>query len=132
MDMRPLLLAFFLLVLAGCDESLAGPTVPLDKEFVLAPGESAVVEEISIRFVRVANDSRCPADAVCVWGGDAQVQISVLSSQRSQDYDLHTGDMKPVTHDPYTIHLIKVEPYPFSSRTIEPEEYRVTLKVTRP
>jgi hypothetical protein len=132
MDMRRALLASLVLLLAGCDENpLTGPSAPLDTEFLLAPGESRVVEDIAVRFVRVANDSRCPADAVCVLGGDAQVQIVVFSTGRNQNYDLHTGDMKPVTHEGYTIHLVKVEPYPFSASTIQPDEYRVTLRVTK-
>lgn len=27
--------------------------------------------------------------------------------------------------------LVRLEPYPFRSRTIRPEEYRATLRVTR-
>jgi hypothetical protein len=39
--------------------------------------------------------------------------------------------MQPVVHDRLTIALIQLSPYPFSSRTIAPDEYRATLKVTR-
>jgi hypothetical protein len=130
--MRPLLLTVCVVAGAGCDESITGPSVPLDQAFVLAPGDATVVRDISIRFVGVTNDSRCPADALCVTGGDAQVQIVVTSSQQTRDYELHTGDMKPVQHGDLTIHLVSVEPYPFSSRTIQPGEYRVTLRVSKP
>src|SRR5262245_51715943 len=101
--MRRFFLAALMVTLAACDESLAGPTAPIDQEFVLAAGESSVVETISVRFVRVANDSRCPEDVVCVWSGDAQVQITVTSTNQSKEYDLHTRDRKPVTHEGYTI-----------------------------
>jgi hypothetical protein len=129
--MRVTLLAVLIFAAVACDESVTGPSVPLNQEFVLAPGASTIVTDISVRFVRVANDSRCPADVLCVTGGDAQVQIVVTSSRGSQDYDLHTGDMRPVHHDTFTIHLVNVEPYPFSSRTIQPDEYRVTFRVTK-
>jgi hypothetical protein len=39
--------------------------------------------------------------------------------------------MRPVQHDDFTISLVQVAPYPFSARPIQPDEYRVTLKVTR-
>jgi hypothetical protein len=39
--------------------------------------------------------------------------------------------MEPVTHDGLTISLVELQPYPFSSRTIEPGDYRATLRVTR-
>jgi hypothetical protein len=42
---------------------------------------------------------------------------------------MRTGDMQPVFHDGFTIALVQVAPYPFSARTIEPGDYRVTLRV---
>lgn len=44
---------------------------------------------------------------------------------------LHTGSLQPVRHDSLTITLVELSPYPFSSRTIQPGEYRATLQVTR-
>jgi hypothetical protein len=128
---RLLLFTFVTLALVGCDETITGPTRPLNTEFVLAPGQTATVENVRVMFQRVAGDSRCPADAVCVWGGDALVQITAKSSSATRDYELHTGNREPVVHDDYTIHLVRVDPYPFSASSIEPDEYRVTLRVSR-
>ena len=127
-------LVFAMLALAACDESPAAPTVGLDQEFVLAPGEVAKVADtgLRIRFVGVRGDSRCPADAVCILGGDAVVRIEVLSFGGGRhEYDLHTGDLRPVVHEGFTIALVNLAPYPFSSQTIQPSEYRATLRVTR-
>jgi hypothetical protein len=129
--MRSMIPALLALALTACDESLTGPEVPVDQEFVLAPGESSVVEDISVRFVSVPSDSRCPVDVTCVMAGDAHVQIVVTSAGSTRDYELHTRDMKPVVHDAYTIHLVKVAPDRISTDTIEPAEYRATLKVTK-
>jgi hypothetical protein len=124
-----------LLAVTACnDASPAGPTVPLNRQFELAPGQSATVEGASIRvsFLRVLGDSRCPADALCVQGGDAIVQIEVHpDGSPALPYELHTGDMQPVRHADLTIELVQLAPYPFSSRTIQPDEYRATLRVTR-
>lgn len=110
------------------------PTVPLDRDFTLAPGHLIVIDETStgIRFLRVTGDSRCPADALCVLGGDAIVRIEVHPNHgEPATYELHTGSMRPVVHDRHVISLVKLEPYPFSARTIRPEDYRATLRVTR-
>jgi hypothetical protein len=126
--------SFAMCALVACDESVTAPTVGLNQEFVLAPGESARVADtgFTIRFIGVQGDSRCPADAVCIQGGDALVHIEVLSiGGGRQEYDLHTGDLRPVMHEGLTIALVKLEPYPFSSRTIQPGDYRATLRVTR-
>jgi hypothetical protein len=127
----------FLVLLAlaavSCGDSITGPTVPLNRQFELAPGQSAVIEdaEVSIRFNGVSGDSRCPADAFCILGGDAIVRVTALSRQSSRDYELHTGDMRPVQQDGLTIALVQLQPYPFSARTIAPGDYRATLQVTR-
>jgi len=117
----------------GCDQSPTSPTVPLNHEFELGFGQAAVIEDVSlaVRFNGVSNDSRCPSGAFCILGGDALVNITATSRQSSRDYELHTGDMRPVQHEGVTIALVQLQPYPFSSGGIPPGEYRATLKVTR-
>jgi hypothetical protein len=131
--MRAVMLFVCLLLMTGCDEAQTSPTSPLDAEFTLAPGEGRRIEgeSTTVTFVGVSGDSRCPADAICVWGGSATVTIAVASGVASQGYELLTGDMRPVVHNGLTIALVQLSPYPFSSRTIAPGEYRATLKVTR-
>src|SRR5262245_15834318 len=132
--MRAAVLLGSLLAVAACGDSPTGPSRPIGADFVLAPGQSAAIEGTgaTIRFDRVTNDSRCPGDAICIQGGDALVQITVRESGGSREYDLHTGSMQPITHGNLTVHLSQLAPYPFSSRTIAPDEYRATLRVTRP
>jgi hypothetical protein len=134
---RKLLVAGFacLLLTTACDEKApTGPTVSLNQEFTLAPGEAARVADSSVRiqFLRVSGDSRCPADALCIQGGDALVHIRAGDNGASE-YELHTGDESraTVTHEGLRIQLVNLQPYPFSSRTIEPRDYRATLRVTR-
>jgi hypothetical protein len=110
------------------------PPVPVDARIVLARGETASVPAagLTIRFDGVIGDSRCPADVVCIQGGDAIVRIEVIPDRGSPaTFELHTGDMKPVRYVALTIALETLVPYPFSSRTIDPDEYRATLRVTR-
>jgi len=123
-----------LLTMAIACSSPSGPTARLDENFVLAPGESARVTgaDVSVRFVAVQNDSRCPADAVCIQGGDAIVSVEVLpSTGGAQTYDLHTANSQPVGHGDVSIALVELTPYPFASRPTQPGDYRATLRVTR-
>jgi hypothetical protein len=121
-------------VLLGCATTPGAPTGPVNAEVVLAPGEVKDVSGagVRVRFQGVTGDSRCPADAVCIQGGDAIVRIDVMPQSGSvASYDLHTGNMQPVRHADLTIALEMLQPYPFSSRRIVPSEYRATLRVTR-
>ena len=108
--------------------------MPLNQQFTLAPGEAAEIQDTSLRiqFLRVSGDSRCPADAVCIQGGDALVHIRAANG-RSSEYELHTGDESraAITHAGFRIELVNLQPYPFSSRTIQPDEYRAMLRVSR-
>ena len=111
-----------------------GPAVRLDEPFTLAIGESAAVSAASlmIQFTGVTGDSRCPADAICIQGGDAVVSVRV-SGGGTATYELHTGDTSraSVTHGGYRISLVMLQPYPFSSRPITDADYRATFTVTR-
>jgi hypothetical protein len=134
--MRQLLVVLCLLAVIGCDEeNPVGPTVGANERFTLAPSEVAIIRDfdVNVQFVSVTGDSRCPADALCIQGGDALVHIRVMDGGSSSSYELHTGDASraTVTHKQVRIALVELQPYPFSSRTIAPGEYRATLTVSR-
>jgi hypothetical protein len=136
--MRALIVVFCLLGATGCDErSPLAPTVPLNERFTLARGEAAIVRELDLRleFVQVTGDSRCPVGAGCILGGDAIVHVRASEPGTTPvDYELHTADPSraAVVHRQARIELVELQPFPFSGRTIEQDEYRATLAVTRP
>ena len=134
--MRLHLALICLLAATACDEKgPTGPTIVLNEEFTLRRGEAAAVEgaSIGLQFVQVTNDSRCPADVLCIQGGDAIVHVRVLEGGGPANYELHTGDARQsvTVYRDFTIRLVRLEPYPFSSRTIDPSDYRATLLVRR-
>ncbi len=121
-------------VMASACTSSTTPTVPFNKAFTLAPGEIVVIDETSIgvRFVNVLGDSRCPANANCIQAGDAIVWIEVNPLHGPANYyALHTATQRPIVFEGQTISLVQVTPYPSSVGAIKPEEYRVTLRITR-
>ena len=132
--MRLAALLFCLLAATACDESATGPTVNVDVRFTLAPGETASVQGrgVKLRFEGVTGDSRCPADAVCIQGGDAVVKVAASGDSGSLTLELHTGDSSraSVTYGSVKVTLVELQPYPFSSRTIAPGDYRATLLVS--
>jgi hypothetical protein len=134
--MRRFILLFCLLAATACDEKTpVGPSVPLNQQFTLAPGEAAVLGDtgLSVQFVGVAGDSRCPADAFCVWAGDAILQMRLVDSGVVTTGELHTGDSNhaSVTHRDVRVTLVHLLPYPYSNRTIQPGDYRATLEAKR-
>lgn len=131
---RAFLACVCLLSVTACDGSPSGPTVDLDQRFTLAVGETASVgpDRVRLEFLEVSGDSRCPADALCIQGGDAQVRLRAGGSAGAT-LNLHTGDESraAAVFGDLRVELKGLQPYPFSSRTIEQRDYRATLTVTR-
>ena len=137
--MRPLALTLCLVaVTAACDEkSPVGPTVAVNERFTLAPTDVVTVRDLdlSVQFVTVTGDSRCPADAPCIQEAMRSC-TSVLDGGSTSSYELHTGDSSraTVTHGQVRIGLVELQPYPFSTRMIAQDYWAamVTRDRTRP
>jgi hypothetical protein len=131
--MRASSLLFCLFAVTGCFRESPTEPGPINQEVVLAPGQSATVEGtvLSLKFVGVTGDSRCPADALCVLGGSATVKVEVSGSGGSRELTFETGDLKPITYDAWSLELVQLTPYPFSASPIRHEDYRATLRVKR-
>lgn len=103
---------------------------------VLAPGESTISPADAghvVRFVGVANDSRCPINANCVWEGDADVRLSHRAGQGPDV--LFTLRVNRAPRDTVVgvtrIALDSLTPYPELAETvIAPSRYRAWLTLS--
>ena len=104
-------------------------SMPLGREFTLRPGESVTIQSTDLRvsFQGVVEDSRCPADATCVWAGDAVVALEVGTAS----LELRSTTAPEGVVGAYRVRLERVEPNVYRDRKIPPEAYRVVLTVTR-
>ena len=83
----------------------------------------------SLKFkITEINDSRCPSDVVCIWAGKADVKIEVESPVTGA-INLSTYDNPVDTVGNFSFEIIDVLPYPISTKTIQLEEFNVTLKI---
>lgn len=56
----------------------------------LMPGQSASVPDGLLRYVRLANDSRCKPGVQCVWAGDAVIELHwTPTAGTARDLTLH-------------------------------------------
>ncbi len=118
--------------------SACGPTTRTLRpgEVVLKPGESIVGTDpaIEVTFVEIVQDSRCPADAMCVWAGQVQVLLQVTHGTERFQYTLTLGEMSEgqinsIAVDGYVITLTQVNPYPLASQPTNPGDYKITLDI---
>ena len=130
--MRSSILLLGCVLLSACTSGTAiEPTI--DESFVLAQGETAVIaaRNMEITFVDVPEDSRCPDDAVCVWAGNALVQLEVVRDGVELAIGLNTteGPKSVPVADDLELALKGLEPMPTTPGPIDKRDYRATLRL---
>ncbi len=74
-----------------------------DEEIKLLVNRQKTVtkDKLTLKFISVLEDSRCPEDVNCVWAGNAKVQIKLRSRRGiSKTFELNTG-LEPKTVTSY-------------------------------
>ncbi|MFF4596578.1 hypothetical protein ACQPXB_31835 [Amycolatopsis sp. CA-161197] len=103
-------------------------TVPAEagRDVTLGVGQEAQLgtKDLTVRYTRLVDDSRCPANVTCVWPGDAVVAVTLSQPGRGEQTaaQLHTGRRGPheLTYAAAHVELVDV------SRAGE----RITLRVS--
>jgi hypothetical protein len=95
---RSILLAGGLLSMTACATQAIGGNAGVrmiedGQTFTMHTGEQVkFADSSSLRYVRVANDSRCPPGVQCIWAGDAEVAFEWTSGSGAVSaFSLHTG-----------------------------------------
>ena len=108
---------------------------PLGQEYLVGYGETILVGGLSLEFIRLDEETRCPINASCVafWEGNARIHIKVTHGHSSEVIALNTNSSYAVnaTVAGYFIelrHLVPEMPY---APTGPLEDYAATLFVAR-
>jgi len=112
--------------------ALADNAIQFGVPFQLGFNQTATMQELQIKIVNLT-DSRCPSDVTCVWQGQAKILIDInKDSQNLGNFSLSLNDksLAARSFDHYSIQLIKVDPYPISTKKIQLSDYDVTLKLS--
>jgi len=133
------------LAVAGCTTSngaigAAGPpstqVVAVDRDFELKPGQTARVDgtALTISFVGVTEDSRCPVDVQCVWAGNGAVSLLLTDDTGARSSAILHTTLTPrsVRASGYEIILTGLKPDPKQGSPIPLPNYVATFRVTRP
>jgi hypothetical protein len=87
----------------------------LDDTLQIQLGRSASADggRLILTFVARLSDSRCPANAVCVWMGDAVVRVAARAGPTSLECELHTGlEPRSLAVGRYIVRVVGLLPYP--------------------
>ena len=123
-----------LVPLSGCTKP-AVDEVSLDKQFTISVGQSVSVkgEDLTISFVEVVSDSRCPTGATCIWAGEASSLIEITDSASTYRKVLtEPGSSSPTKADftGYEV-MFNLLPYPVLGKETKTKDYLLQLIVSK-
>lgn len=125
-----------LITLIGYSQESPAPS-PMIVVKVLV-GETISIENHTIKFINVIEDSRCPKDATCIWAGRAKILVEISSENKetiqkelifgkanqgeSNDLELFNTNNKKVK-------AYQLNPYPVSNIPNDNSDYVLLMKV---
>ncbi len=88
--------------------------------------------KLTVRFVELVEDSRCPTDTNCIWAGNAKIKVRVSKNGRSHELTLDTnGPQSAATAEGYSIKLVGLTPSPRSNIRINRNGYVATFEAVK-
>lgn len=85
---------------------------------------------LTLEFLNVPEDSRCPTGVQCVWQGNGVVRLELRRDGASETVTLNTG-VEPRTAEfgAHRVRLLFLEPYPVYQNPTTPAQYRAHVLV---
>ena len=113
--------------LVACAHPLA-PEVPGCAEGpCVAMKEAQHLSSITVTPLDLIEDSRCPAEAECIWAG--RVRLTVRLEQRGQEQIAELSSEQPLRTESGWLYLREVAPRASTRwRELKPEDYRFGFK----
>lgn len=121
------------LVLGCINSRTLPPQAKLGEPFWIPVGRATQIDGLKLKFVRVVEDSRCPSDVVCVWEGNAKVELAVRTTVAMKEILTLNSSLEPVALDyaGYRLGYLDLQPRPCTRCRLNPYAYRLKLVVTR-
>jgi len=128
--MKTMFLTFLAILAIGAVALARNP-----ETIVLKSGQQkpAAKGEITVKFVSVTEDSRCPADANCIWAGNATVQVKITSRNGGSKMSVMNTTTGPTgdQFNGWAIYLTSLTPSPNSRKALDPKKYVATFEIKR-
>ncbi|SRX52717.1 hypothetical protein AEQU1_00586 [Aequorivita sp. CIP111184] len=111
----------------GQEESAETPKIAVK----VPKGETVILKGVSIKFLDVVEDSRCPTGVTCIWAGRAIVKVEVTSNGTKEEKMLTFGEVRPgeekntniYSSSKFSINGLTLNPYPTSESTGKDKGY---------
>ncbi len=88
---------------------------------------------LTVRFVELVEDSRCPKGTECIWAGNAKIKVEISDRGRNkQTFEMNTNiGAKGASYNGYSIELLDLIPVPANNVRINKNGYVATFAISR-
>jgi hypothetical protein len=90
-------------------------------------------DKLTIKFVSLVEDSRCPTDTNCIWAGNAKIKIQVgRGKTAAKTFELNTNlEPQTVSFAGYEIKLVNLTPQPATNIRINRNGYTAVFSIKK-
>ncbi|MEP1097515.1 MAG: hypothetical protein ABJG78_20530 [Cyclobacteriaceae bacterium] len=135
--MKRIAFAFLLIgfTLVSCKEDSGASPLTLNSINKIQFQETLSDGKISVKFLEVISDSRCPASANCVWEGNAEMKFELFESRQIIPFTIFANNQQKLGMrsdtiiSQYRFEVMSLEPYPETTNKISPADYLVKILV---
>ena len=120
------------------DVRCSSPSVAADTEVKVSVGETASIGEegLTVTFLEVTEDFRCPSDVDCIRAGQATILVKFERNEQDLgEFSLTLGEGREVetaaTVEGYAVKLARLDPYPVSTSAIQPDGHVAYLAISQ-
>ncbi len=119
-----IILACICFALSASAQSNGEITVKFGKTKVYGKGR------VSVKFVELIEDSRCPENLNCIWAGVARVKVELVKNGKKGVFELGTNGSAPAIFQGYTVVIKNLDPYPSIRSHSKTADYALTLTLS--
>ena len=140
--MKNVFFLFFLTVMTFSVQAQKHKKAKKLADFTITQSKILKAKGTQLVLKQVISDARCPEGVNCVWGGEAQVLVSVYQNKKWMDEEILTFSSKKVEENKIwlsktlaipiaKIKSIRLVPYPKDSIKINPKDYCIKVEIAK-
>ncbi|MBC7900913.1 MAG: hypothetical protein H7070_12775 [Saprospiraceae bacterium] len=89
--------------------------------------------KLTVKFLELAEDSRCPTGVNCIWEGNAKIKIQISrNGKAAKTLELNSNlPNKDVIFEGHEFKLTALTPHPGANIRINPNGYIATIEIVK-
>ncbi|MDQ2746697.1 MAG: hypothetical protein M3T96_05495 [Acidobacteriota bacterium] len=88
--------------------------------------------KITVKFLSMEEDSRCPEGVNCIWAGNARIKVEIGAGKDCEIFEMNTNlGAKGATFRGYAVNLTALTPLPKADSKNAVSDYLATFSIVR-